>query len=488
MDILRNFFGVDEEKVEEPQIRAVTIPEAAEYVQYSYFRDFKTEQLQKILASVNNETTLKILNDISIEQKQLEKVLKEYEDQKENWRQYYAKLFSLHKSSLDGIITKEDLKKRFSTIVNNQSNIVKKLFGTIRTNRELSLTGSERKTELDKVTAALEELLEGRDDKSEVFRRVLGSGDVEVILNRELAIAYSREQRYAKLYKKMTKKMRTLLQRKYEAMDKFDDNNGTIISLQGYIKEADNFLTVHESRGRFLTNPPIRTLSEDEANARRAFNRLQAEEKEAAVVDQRNILSDILYQGNMSVALYEEPDIENQNDLAYVLKQGITMFNNLHVVPWDIEDLTPENAYDIFMVLTLQVDSIVDQSILTGKLFSFYMLAAHYANDLKIQLDGQPRNYFTYEVLRTAVSRFLRKWVFDLKSTELESFYDKAKYRTGYQADYIDGLVEYFVTHMDEHINEVIGVLEKKKEYFKSARASGVAFTEQPVLDVKLKF
>lgn len=486
--MFRNWFGGDEEEVEEPQNREVTIPEAAEYLQYSYFREFKTEQLQKILASDNNETTLNILNDISIEQKQLEKVLKEYEDQKENWRQYYAKLFSLQKSSLDGIITKEDLEKRFSTIVNNQSKIFKKLFGTIRTNRELSLTGSERKTELDKVNAALEELLKGRGDKSEVFRRVLGSGDVEVILNRELAIAYSREQRYGKLYKKMTKKLRTLLQRKYEAMDKFDDNNGTIISLQGYIKEADKFLTVHESRGRFLTDLPMPPFSEDERNALRVFESLQAEDKEAAVVDQRNILSEILDQRNMSVALYEESDIENENELAYVLKQGITMYNNLHVIPWGIGDLTPENAYNIFMVLTLQVDSIVDQSILTGKLFSFYMLAAHYANDLNIQLDGQPLNYFTYEVLRTAVSTFLREWVFDLKSTELESFYDKAKYRTGYQADYIDGLVEYFVTHMDEHINEVIGVLEKKKEYFKSARESGVAFMGQTVLDVKLKF
>lgn len=490
MNIITSWFGGDEEKVEEvEQLRQVTIPEVAEYVQRRYFRDFKTQQIEDILASNVNETVLATLSDISSEQKRLERQLNQYEDQKENWRQYYAKLFHLHKSFIDGLVTEKELKTRLFTIIDNESKIMAKyLWGTVRINKELADIGKDRKDELDALKSSLEEILRGREDGEVVKKRVLGeeAGSAEDLLNKELAVAYSREQRYQKLYKRMTKKMRALLQRKYEAMEKFDDNSGTIISLQDDLKEADNFLIVHKRRGQFLTDLPV-PITANDLIARREFD--NSEDKEAAAVAQRNILFEALEQSLSNIVIYEEPDIQDEDNLAYVLKQGITMYNNLHVVPWPNKALTPKNVYDIFMSLRLQIDSIMDQSILTSKLFSFYMLAAHYEDSFNPILANQARELFTYEFLIREVSTFLREWVFDMKYTELESLYNKAKFRD-YRAtqEYTDGLVYYFVNHMDEHINEIISVLEKQQKFRISARERGVAFTEQPILDVKLKF
>ena len=101
-------------------------------------------------------------------------------------------------------------------------------------------------------------------------------------------------------------------------------------------------------------------------------------------------------------------------------------------------------------------------------------------------METHSKEYYTFSVLFSKVSNFLKTWVFDTRYRELNSFYKKID-RLGFNVDYVDNLVRYFINHMDEYMNEVITLLEIKKVYFSSGEGRNVAVAEQPIC-FKLKF
>ena len=319
------------------------------------------------------------------------------------------------------------------------------------------------------------------------MQQILGSGKVEDILNRELAVAYSREQRYEKDYRGVLKERRSVLQRKYECMEEYDDYTEELVSLQKYVKEADKFLEKEESRGNFFDS--VLPDDEEEMQMRNDLFNVRRPSEEAikdAIVVKRNVLLDILSENKCDVAIYEDAEQEDEEDLDYLYKQGITMYNNFHVVPWYSDKKTLLNIYDIFMVLTMETKSIVDQTILTDKLLAFYMFAAKYDTTIAMELETHGKEYYTFSVLFSKLSNFLKTWVFDTRYRQLNSFYKKID-RLTFDVDYVDNLVRYFINHMDEYMNEVITLLEIKKVYFSSGEGKNVAFAEQP-MSLKLKF
>ena len=489
MFLVNKIFGEEaEEKADyEEGPKPLTLPDVAEYIQRLYFRNFFNSKIKRILSDKNNQEVLKELDNLLRKQKELEDELKWYEEQKENWREYYAKLFRLQKNFMDDIIKRNDLESLLLEILDNTSKKFVKFRGLVRLNKKLMERGEERRNQLDATKSSLEELLDGREDKDEILQQILGSGKVEDILNRELAVAYSREQRYEKDYRGVLKERRSILQRKYQCMEKYDDYTEELVSFQNYVKEADKFLEKEESRGNFFDS--VLPDDEEEMQMRNdLFNKRRPSEKDIkdAIVVKRNVLFDILFENKCDLAVYEDPGQEDEEDLYYLYKQGITMYNNFHVVPWYNDQITLMNVYDIFMVLTMETKSIVNQTILTDKLLAFYMFSATYDTMIAMELEKHGKDYYTFSVLFSKVSNFLKAWVFDTRYKELNSFYKKVD-RLGFNVDYVDNLVRYFINHMDEYMNEVITLLEIKKVYFSSGEGKNVAIAEQP-MSLKLKF